>query len=78
MEDTESLEATEIPHINRQQLPDTVDIHTRRQPGIMDLNSLNVVGDQKRAPSVVYLAAVGQKLEIPLNYSSQAVRFLDA
>jgi hypothetical protein len=47
MEKAESLEATKIPHIDRQQLSDTVGIHTRRQPGVMDLHAMNVVGDQR-------------------------------
>jgi hypothetical protein len=43
VENAETVEASEVPDIDGQQLLDAMDIHARRQPGVMDLHALNVI-----------------------------------
>lgn len=64
MENAESGEAPEIPDIDRQYLPDAMDIHGRCRPGVMDLHAQNVMRDQQGPPAIVDFPAVRQKLEI--------------
>lgn len=78
MENAEFVDAAEIPHVDGQQLPNPMDIHARRQPGVMNLHTLNVVRDQKRPPAVVNLPTVRQKLEVSFDHTGQPIRFSDA
>ena len=78
MNNANSVKAPEVPNIDGQQLPNAMDIHACRQPGVVDLHTLNVMRDQQRPPAVVHLPTVRQKLEIPLDHSGQAIRLSDA
>ena len=78
MENLEPFKATEIFDIQRQKSSDTVDIHACRQPGVMNLHTLNIMPDQERTPAVMNFAAVRQELEITLDYSGQAIRLAHA
>jgi hypothetical protein len=40
----------------------------------MYLNALDAVGDEELPPTVMHVAVVRQKLKIPLDYTSDAVR----
>jgi hypothetical protein len=44
----------------------------------MNLDALNAMRDQKKSPAIVDFPAVRQKLEIPLNHSSEEIRLVDA
>ena len=78
MENAEIVEPPEVPHIDGQQPLDAMHIHTRRQPGIMDLNALNLMDDNQKPPAVVNFPAVRQQLEITLDHLGQAIRLGNA
>jgi hypothetical protein len=47
IENTQPLETFEVADIDGQQLSDAVNIHARRQPGVMDLHTLYAVRNQQ-------------------------------
>ncbi len=59
MRNPKSSEAPEVPHVDRQQLPDSVHVHAGGQPGIMNVNALDVMCDEQRAPALMGFAAIG-------------------
>src|ERR1017187_2478939 len=74
MDRAESFESLEIPDIDGRQLRDAVNVHARSQAGIVDLHALDVVHDEKPPPTIMHVAAVRQKLKIPLDHAGDAVR----
>ena len=77
MESAQPVKAPEVTHVYRQYLPDTVYIHAGRQPCVMELDALDVMSDRQRTPALMHLAAIRQKLEIPLDHTRDAVRLRD-
>jgi hypothetical protein len=73
----ETIEASEIAAIHRQHLPNAMNIHACRQPGVVDLYTLNMVYDKQWSPTIVDLAAVGKKFEVPLDHACQPIRLRD-
>jgi hypothetical protein len=47
MQNAEALETTEVPDIDGQQLSNAMNIHARCQASVMDLHTLNVMGDKQ-------------------------------
>jgi hypothetical protein len=74
MDHAESFESLEIPDIDGYQLRNAVNVHGRSQAGIVDLHALDVVRDEKPPPTIVHVAAVRQKLKIPLDHASDTIR----
>ena len=74
MDRTEPFESLEIPDIDRQQLRNAMNVHARGHAGIVDLHALDVVRDQQPPPTIVHVAAVRQKLKIPLDHAGDAIR----
>ncbi len=73
MKNAESVETPKISDVNGQQLLDSMYIHARRKPGVMDLYALYVMRNEKVTPALVDLPAVRQKFEIPLDHTSQTI-----
>jgi hypothetical protein len=78
MHNAEALETTEVPDIDGQQLSNAMNIHARCQASVMDLHTLNVMGDKQGSPSVMYFPAIRQQFEIPLDHTRKPIRFDDA
>src|SRR5258708_40298543 len=78
MKNTKAFETPKITRIDREHLPNAVNIHARRQPRGVHLHTSNVVYNQKRSPTVVDLTTVRQKLEVSLDNAGQEIRFRDA
>ena len=55
-----------------------MDIHARCQSCVMDLDALNVMRDEQRAPALMGFAAVRHKLEIPHDHAREPVGLGDA
>lgn len=77
MENAEIVEAPEISDVDGQQLIDSMNIHARCQPSIMDLHAVYVMRDEKVTPALVDLPVVRQKFEIPLDNTSQTIRLVN-
>ena len=78
MQNAEAVEAPEVTDIDGQQLRDAVDIHAGCQSGVMDLHTLDSMGDKQGPPAVMHVPAVRQKFEIPLDHTGEAVRLGNA
>ena len=73
MEHLEIGETLKVPHIGGQNRADAMDIHTRRETGVVDLHSLNVVLHQEPAPAFVNFLAIRQEFKIAFDHARQTI-----
>jgi hypothetical protein len=78
MDDAQQREALKVPDVDGQQLRDAVNVHTGREPGVMNLHALDLVHEEKMPPAVMHVAAVRQQLKIPFDHAGDAIRLVNA
>ena len=78
MDGEEQREALKVPDVDSQHLRDAVNIHARRDPGIVNLHAPDFLGQEQLPPTVMDIAAFGQQLKIPFDYAGDAVRLANA
>jgi hypothetical protein len=78
MDDAEQRKALKVPDVDRQQLRYAVDVHARRDPGIVNLNSPDFLGEKELPPTVMDVPALRQQLKIPFDYAGDTIRLADA
>jgi hypothetical protein len=78
MDSADQREALKVTDVDRQQLCDAMNVHARRDPGIMDLHASDFLVQEQVPPVIMDGAAVRQKLKIAFDYTGEAIRLVNA